>query len=227
MQARSSVRKSEILTAARRLLLERGYEGMTVAMVAEKAGASLGSVTHFFKTKEAIAAAVADEVIAAIATGAQAALGAGRNIEQSVGNLVAAALAWPKKFPGYRELTPYAVRQYKPGKRQGRRGVQARLEALLAEWARPMILEGKIAVLSSAELFALVLAPAMCDTSGPVAGSPTDAPGWTEVVSSAALKAIKPDAKARKSGKSSAATSAPDLFGGALDRQPPPGPGTR
>jgi AcrR family transcriptional regulator len=225
MQVRSSIRQSEILTAARRLLLERGFDGMTVAMVAEKAGASVGSVTYFFKTKEGIAAAVAVEVIDAIAMHAQAALrGGGRNVEQSVRSLVAAALAWPKKFPRYQELAAYAMPRSTKGTHSIRRGMQPRLETVLADWARPLILDGSVAALSSAELFALVLAPTMCDTSGPVVQFPMGAAhDWADRVGSAAIRAIQPaKPKVGKAPKPPTTSAPPDLFGNVLDRQRPP-----
>ena len=223
MQARSSIRQSDILIAARRLLLERGFQGMTVAMVAKKAGASLGSVTHFFRTKEGIAAAVADQIIEAIATDAQTALhDGGRNLEQSIRSLIAAALAWPKKFPRYRELVAYAVPQAPSGTRSVPEGMQPRLESLLADWARPRILEGSVVAFSSAELFAIVLGPALCDISEPVVRFPTDGSlDWADFLSWTAIRAIRP-AK-QKTGRlgEQLLTAAPqaDLFSGALAPQ--------
>jgi AcrR family transcriptional regulator len=220
MQARSSIRQSDILIAARRLLLERGFERMTVAMVAKNAGASLGSVTHFFKTKERIAAAVANQVIEAIASDAQTALhDGGRNLEQSIRSLIAAALAWPKKFPRYRELVAYDLSHTPSGTRSVPKGMQARLETLLADWARPRILDGSVVALSSAELFAIVLGPALCDISGPVVRFPTDGSlNWADFLGWTAIRAIRPaKQKAGRLGEQLLTQAGqPDLFGGAL-----------
>lgn len=226
MQARSAVRKSQILSAARRLLVERGYEKMTVEMVAKEAGAALGSVTHFFKTKEGIAAAVADEVVAAVALDAKAALrSGGDHVEQSTRYLVTAALAWPTKFPGYRELAVYASPVRPKTAASTRRGLQRQLERILADWVQPLLLQKQVVALSSAELFALLLAPAMTDVAAPVVRPPTRAmQDWAEVIVWAAMNAIKP-AK-RKTGvspKPPKSGGLPDLFDHDLVEQRAPG----
>jgi AcrR family transcriptional regulator len=218
MQARSSVRKSQILTAARRLLLECGYEKMTVEMMAKEARASVGSVTYFFRTKHAVAAAVAVEVIEAIAMEAKVALRSGGDkFEDSIRYLVTAALAWPKKFPGYGELAAYAMTRSMDGTRSIGRGLQPRLETILADWARPFISGRSIAALSSAELFALVLAPAMCGTSGPIARFTTAAAhDWAERVSAAAIGALQPaKQRVRKTASPPKGADHPDLFAAA------------
>jgi AcrR family transcriptional regulator len=227
MQARSSKRKSEILAAARRLLLERGFEGMTIAMVARSAKASVGSVTHFFETKERLAESVAEEVSEEIAAEAQTALRSGRNVEQAVRNLIAAALGWAQKFPRYRELVGYAGQG---GAAPVQAGLQRRLEKVLADWTRTLTSERPVAVLSSAELFAVVLAPAMCDTSDPILRSPIGATqNWGDLISRVAIRAVLPaEPKAGKATKSSRARGRqPDLFRGVLDREPPQRPKQR
>jgi hypothetical protein len=87
-----------------------------------------------------------------------------------------------------------------------------------------------VAALSSAELFAVMLAPALCDTSAPVVRSPTDATGhWAEVVGLAATRTILPgEQKGAKAARpSGTAARQPDLFGGVLDREQPQGRGRK
>jgi AcrR family transcriptional regulator len=53
-------KRARILEGARLLFWERGYEGTTLADVAERTGANLGSVYYFFHTKEDLLLAVLD-----------------------------------------------------------------------------------------------------------------------------------------------------------------------
>jgi AcrR family transcriptional regulator len=69
-----TVTREEILTAARRLFAEHGYDGTTIRGIAAAAGVNQGLVHHFFGTKEQIFVAAVDlpadpaVVIAQIAT---------------------------------------------------------------------------------------------------------------------------------------------------------------
>lgn len=59
IQSRGQKRVDEILDAAEELIAEVGVEAMTTNAVAERAGASVGSLYHFFPSKEAIVLALA------------------------------------------------------------------------------------------------------------------------------------------------------------------------
>src|SRR5690348_13959191 len=108
VQARSIARKQKILKAARELLSEQGYEGMTFTKVSKRARSAVGSITHFCKTKDGLAADVAEEIIQAIAADARAALlRHSGNVERAVRALVGAASVWSEKFPHYRRLVGY------------------------------------------------------------------------------------------------------------------------
>lgn len=54
VQARSAARLSGLLDAAARLIDEIGYERLTTAMVAERAGASIGTVYRYFPDRLAV-----------------------------------------------------------------------------------------------------------------------------------------------------------------------------
>lgn len=53
-------KRAQIVRAAGDVLHERGYEGMTLALVAAEAALPLGNLYYYFKTKEHLAAAVVD-----------------------------------------------------------------------------------------------------------------------------------------------------------------------
>src|SRR3954447_8939729 len=54
VQARSAARLSSLLDAAAEVVEEIGYERLTTAMVAERAGASIGTVYRYFPDRIAV-----------------------------------------------------------------------------------------------------------------------------------------------------------------------------
>ncbi len=59
-QARARATVEAILVATAQLLVEQGFEKLTTARVAERAGVSIGSLYQYFPNKQALAAAVVD-----------------------------------------------------------------------------------------------------------------------------------------------------------------------
>jgi AcrR family transcriptional regulator len=59
-QERSAKRVSAMLDACAQIVAERGYDGLTTTLVAERAGVAIGSLYQFFPDKRAIALALAD-----------------------------------------------------------------------------------------------------------------------------------------------------------------------
>ena len=57
-QERGRKRREEILDAAEQLMLEVGPAAASIQDIAKRAGSSVGSIYHFFPTKEAILAAL-------------------------------------------------------------------------------------------------------------------------------------------------------------------------
>jgi TetR/AcrR family transcriptional regulator len=72
-------RRDEILDCATRLFAERGYEGASMADLAESVGMRKASLFYHFPSKDALYAAVLDRLIAAVA----AAIGAASTAEGS------------------------------------------------------------------------------------------------------------------------------------------------
>jgi AcrR family transcriptional regulator len=59
VQARSTARLTALLDAAAAAVQELGYERLTTAMVAERAGASIGTVYRYFPDRIAVLQALA------------------------------------------------------------------------------------------------------------------------------------------------------------------------
>src|SRR5271170_8232127 len=55
---RGELRVASLLTAAAEVIAERGYEAATMAEIAARAGAHIGSLYHFFPNKEVLADAL-------------------------------------------------------------------------------------------------------------------------------------------------------------------------
>lgn len=64
-QDRSARTQETLLAAARETLVSRGWEGATIAAVAERAGVAVGNVYRRFRDKEALFAAVYEQFYAA------------------------------------------------------------------------------------------------------------------------------------------------------------------
>ncbi len=67
-------RRSAILDAARTVFLEQGYAGERMAAIAERAGVASGTVYLYFSSKEALAAALADDFFVRLDTALQPAM---------------------------------------------------------------------------------------------------------------------------------------------------------
>ena len=61
IQARSKHMVEMIMRAAARILVRDGYNALTTNMVAEEAGASVGSLDQYFSSKEALVAALVED----------------------------------------------------------------------------------------------------------------------------------------------------------------------
>ncbi|TSC34347.1 TetR/AcrR family transcriptional regulator [Corallococcus sp. Z5C101001] len=67
-QERSRAMVETILEATVRVLLARGYEGLTTIAVAERAGVSVGSLYQYFPNKESLVALLAERHVAELMT---------------------------------------------------------------------------------------------------------------------------------------------------------------
>ena len=71
VQARSTARLTALLDAAASAVHELGYERLTTAMVAERAGASIGTVYRYFPDRIAVLQALASRNLERVITGIQ------------------------------------------------------------------------------------------------------------------------------------------------------------
>lgn len=193
--AYNTKKPERILRVAADLFLVHGVEGTTLAMVAKESHTVIGTVRHFFGTKSQLAGSVYDDLADRLAADAKAALGNyGDDVRAAVCALLTACLTWPVTFSHYRKLLGMleAYTSTKANIRTDR--LPARLGRVLAEWTESLAPDA-IRRLSPAQLHAVLLAPALCDTP-PAAevvrdGEEGSLP-WFDVLTFAALAAITP-----------------------------------
>lgn len=167
---------------------------MTIKTVAERAGAAVGSITHFYDTKQTLAAAVAKQLIDKLAADAETALTRhDTDVGRAVRSIIGACSNWTQKFPHYRALVGYIEFGQRVVVGERPESLQGRLERVLSAWARTLMQHGNIASLSSAQLYAVIIAPAICDVRFPVTRARTKSNiDWIESLARAALAALQP-----------------------------------
>ncbi|HEV8377613.1 MAG TPA: TetR/AcrR family transcriptional regulator [Tepidisphaeraceae bacterium] len=107
--------RERILSAARRLLSEKGYESTTTRDIAQAAQIASGTLFNYFPTKEAIVAFLASEAVAQALNDANSATGKAETLDEDLFAVVAAGLRklkpLRKHLPALLEtsLSPLAV----------------------------------------------------------------------------------------------------------------------
>jgi AcrR family transcriptional regulator len=163
---KSRIKREQILRAAAELFAQHGYERTTYAMLAKKAGFSIGSIENFLGLKPDLAAAVYEHVAAGLTTAVEASLsGHGYDVKGAVQALLAAVTAWVRDNPFHpRLLASLADHAPQPHAAHAQEW-QARLEPAFAAWSEKLIAADKIRNLSPAQLCALTLAPAIASAA--------------------------------------------------------------
>lgn len=192
----SPIKRARILTAAATLFAEKGVEGTTLAMIAKASGAAVGSITHYFGDKPRLAAAVHDNLVDRLIAVAEAALGGyGTDPSGAIRTLLSDCLAWVEAFPHDLGLIAALAAYTSKPAQDGMDGMQQRLARVLATWAEPLVHANTVAPLTSTQLYAVILAPAMC-AAMPFAGAASNnresSVGWLPVLAAAAVRAIAP-----------------------------------
>lgn len=109
-QARSEQRVAAILEAAEEVIAARGYEAATLTAVAQRVGASIGSLYQYFPDKAAVANALADRYGAQIAERWEIGMADADTLEPGllVDRLLALTLGFLADCPAYLSLTTAA-----------------------------------------------------------------------------------------------------------------------
>lgn len=128
-QARARATVEAIIVATAQLLGEQGFENLTTAAVAERAGVSIGSLYQYFPNKRALAAAAVDHYGEALAVSFGEAWHSHETLRDAVDAMVDAALvAHPHKPELHRALNELAPRVERAEKT---REISARVMAII------------------------------------------------------------------------------------------------
>jgi len=195
----SRATRKRILKAAAALFFEHGFDGTTFIKISKASRTAVGSVTHFFVDKSGLAAAVYDDVVGDLVADAKTALrGQGTDVAVAVRALLSACLTWDEKFPHHRRLISMLEAYASAPERTRTDEAPDGLAKVLAEWAEPLARKDLVAPFSPSQLYAVILAPAMCATT-PAAGPASDVRAssidWLAVLTDAAVTAIAPPKK--------------------------------
>jgi AcrR family transcriptional regulator len=110
-QARSRATAASMLDAAAHILAERGFAGFTTNAVAERAGASIGSLYQYFPNKYALIEAVRrrhfDEVLAALRAAQDSKLPRARRIAAFADGMIAVHERFPALHRVLLEQAPH------------------------------------------------------------------------------------------------------------------------
>lgn len=106
VQARSSARLTGLLDAAAGIIDEIGFERLTTAMVAERAGASIGTVYRYFPDRIAVVEALAARSIARLLERLGAAIGEADSADwhSALDLAITAQVEMYRSEPGFRAI---------------------------------------------------------------------------------------------------------------------------
>ena len=134
VQARSAARVGALLDAACQTMHEVGYEQLTTAMVAERAGASIGTVYRYFPDRVAVLQAVAARNLERVSQALLADLS--KSAPATVSAALCTALDTLTRFfrdePGFRSLRVGDVLDIRP--LAGSRGGNADIAAVIKDY---------------------------------------------------------------------------------------------
>ncbi len=104
VQARSALRLSSLLDAAAHVVDEQGYDRLTTAMVADRAGASIGTVYRYFPDRIAVLEGLGARSVRRLITEVESQLSDSADVAESVDILLAAYVDMYRTEPGFRVL---------------------------------------------------------------------------------------------------------------------------
>jgi AcrR family transcriptional regulator len=194
--------RARILAAAARLFAVHGFTGTSFAMIGAACGVATGSIVHCFPDKAGLAGAVYRLALDRLAAFLARAIGRyPADVPGTIDALVSACFAWAAACPDdpvlIGRLAEHAGASAAAAQNvavQEMDGPQTRLEPLLEAWAQPLIRAGLVQPLTPAQLYAVIIAPALCAVLAQpaIADRPeTLLIGWKTVLATAARAAVQ------------------------------------
>ncbi|MDX2182359.1 MAG: TetR/AcrR family transcriptional regulator [Gemmatimonadaceae bacterium] len=129
-QERGMQRMSQILDAAEQVIGEVGVDAASVQAIAERAGASMGSLYHFFPSKQAVIEALAERCITRVTEVNEANTSPamiGLPLEPLFGQIVDAQVQLKQQLPCFSEVHDFVL------KTPGGRDLRERMDRVLLD----------------------------------------------------------------------------------------------
>jgi AcrR family transcriptional regulator len=194
--------RAKILDAAATLFALHGFETTTFAMIGSSCGVAIGSITHGFRDKTTLAGAVYANAMDRLASDITWALERHpTDVAVTIHAVITACFRWAEANPRDRALLKSLEKHAGFANRAGER---SRLEPLLAAWAQPLIRARLLQPLTPAQLYAVILAPALFGAVASAERLDAQTPpetAWASVLSSAALAAVSAATPKSRSAK--------------------------
>jgi AcrR family transcriptional regulator len=207
--------RAKILDAAAKLFAANGFEATTFAMIGDASGTKLGSITHSFGDKAELARIIYASAMDRLASAVARALDRHPlNVSTTITDVITACFSWAERHPADISLVRTLHQYAGPDEMIGTR---ARLEPLIAAWAEPLIRAEYMRPLVPAQLYAVIITPALAGAIASVSLLDGQGPpeiDWGSVLSAAALAAVlpqqsKPRPVKNTDGKASTLSAAP------------------
>ena len=157
----SHATRSDLLEAGLRAFEETGYEKATVATIRAIAGVSNGSFFHFFKSKEALAAALYLDALHSYHDAMARSVSERTGAAQGVACLVKAHLRWVMDHHAQaRFLFEQSRSEWLGQVRDEQRAANASFGKSMQRWIKPRVEDGTLYALPPSVLIAQIIGPA-------------------------------------------------------------------
>ena len=189
----SADRRHDILGAALACFQEVGLEALSIDMVRQRCGASVGSIYHHFGSKEGIIAALFFEILAEQSRGIEQELARANDVPSGVKALVRGYLDWVVAHPERARFLFQARAVVADGPRASELAGHAReRNSLLLAWFEPNRRAGVLADMPCEVMPSLVMGPVQSYCRAWLSGSSgmPEPTVFREVLAQAAWKAV-------------------------------------
>jgi len=183
---------NDLLTAALAVFERDGFEGATVAMIRESAGASNGSFFHFFNSKRELAGTLFLDVLRRYHLAMLAAIDAPLGAEEGIARLIRAHLDWVvnnRREAKY--LFEISRSEWAQDVRDARHAQNSSLAEGVEAWRAPLVASGALLPMTPSLFFSQIIGPAQFFCRAWLSGrDPSDPRDHADILIACAIRAL-------------------------------------